>query len=89
MDSQKPEVIPPILVAPEALSPEALQNVLESFVLREGTDYGNTELSLEQKIKNLKIRIQKKEIVLAFDPNSESLTFLTQGEWTKLNKQFQ
>ncbi|MBC7466437.1 MAG: YheU family protein [Bdellovibrio sp.] len=78
-----------MLVAPEALSPEALQNVLESFVLREGTDYGNTELSLEQKIKNLKIRIQKKEIVLAFDPNSESLTFLTQGEWTKLNKQFQ
>jgi len=57
-------------------------------VLREGTDYGTHELSLEQKVKNLKVRIQKKEIVLAFDPTSESLTFLTQGEWTKLNKQF-
>lgn len=88
MDSQKPEIIAPILVAPEALSAEALQNVLESFILREGTDYGNSELSLEQKVKNLKTRIQKKEYVLAFDPNSESLTFLTQSEWAKLNKQF-
>lgn len=88
MDFKKDELIPPIEVTPESLSAGALQNVLESFVLREGTDYGNTELSLEQKVKNLKTKIDKKEIVLAFDPNTESLTFLTQSEWIKLNKPF-
>lgn len=85
MDNKK-EQIPPILVAPEALSSETLQAVLESFVLREGTDYGANELSLEQKIKNLNNKIQKGDIVLVFDPNTESLTFLTKAEWAKFNK---
>ncbi len=31
------------------ISPDALDNLLESFVLREGTDYGEHERSLEQK----------------------------------------
>ncbi|MFZ3229326.1 MAG: YheU family protein [Pseudobdellovibrio sp.] len=76
----------PIQVDPEALSAEALRGVIESFVLREGTDYGSVELSLEQKIKNLNNKIQKKDIVLVFDSESESLTFLTKAEWQKINK---
>lgn len=31
------------------ISPDALDNLIESFVLREGTDYGEHERSLEQK----------------------------------------
>ena len=31
------------------LAPETLDNLIESFVLREGTDYGEQERSLEQK----------------------------------------
>ena len=31
------------------LAPETLENLIESFVLREGTDYGEQERTLEQK----------------------------------------
>lgn len=79
-------VEPPIEVDPNSLSPEAVQGILESFVLREGTDYGSTEISLEKKVENLQRKIRRKEIVLVFDPQSESIAFLTQTEWAKLQK---
>ena len=33
----------------ERLSPEAIQGVIEEFILREGTDYGEKETSMETK----------------------------------------
>ncbi len=80
-NSEKPQ--PPVEVLPTSLSPEALQNILESFVLREGTDYGVNELSLEKKVENLKRKLDRKDIFLVFDPNTESITFLTKAEWAK------
>ena len=35
---------PPVEVPPEALSPLALRGAIESFVLREGTDYGERDV---------------------------------------------
>ncbi len=84
MKSNNDEGQPPIEVDPSALSVDALQAVMESFVLREGTDYGTQELSLQTKIDNLKKKMQRKEILLVFDPNTESVTFLTKTEWAKL-----
>jgi uncharacterized protein YheU (UPF0270 family) len=40
----------PLQIPPELLSPEALRGVLEDFVLREGTDYGLRDWSLEEKV---------------------------------------
>jgi uncharacterized protein YheU (UPF0270 family) len=34
----------------DQLSPEALQGVIEGFVTRDGTDYGEVEISLETKV---------------------------------------
>ncbi|SPZ01389.1 Uncharacterised protein family (UPF0270) [Proteus mirabilis] len=34
----------------QELSTETLDNLIESFVLREGTDYGMQEKTLEQKV---------------------------------------
>ncbi|TIE66479.1 YheU family protein, partial [Legionella pneumophila] len=36
-----------MLIPWQELSPEALENLIESFVLREGTDYGEHERTLE------------------------------------------
>ena len=83
MNENQNEVLPPVLVSPDELQPETLNSVLESYVLREGTDYGTREIGLEQKIENLRKKVEKKEIVLVFDPNTESLNFLTQLEWTR------
>ena len=42
--------IAPIRLAPDDLEPDTLRAVMESFVLREGTDYGVHETSLEDKV---------------------------------------
>ncbi len=71
------------------LSAEALQGVLEEFVNREGTDYGELELSLSQKTTLLKDQWQRGEVVLVFDPESETTTFIGRDDWRQLQTQAQ
>jgi len=82
--SQKPK--PPIEVPAEALSSEALNAVIESFILREGTDYGAQELSFETKLERIHKQLKSSEIKLVFDEVTESVTFLSKRDWDKLMK---
>ncbi|UOF02982.1 YheU family protein [Bdellovibrio reynosensis] len=66
------------------LSPETLQALIESYILREGTDYGANEVALETKLKQVRTQLDKKRIKIAFDPNTESVTLITADEWRKL-----
>lgn len=71
------------------LSAEALQGVLEEFVNREGTDYGELELSLAQKTQQLKRQWQRGDIVLVFDSESETTTFISRDDWRQIQTQSQ
>ncbi|MGH8231748.1 MAG: YheU family protein [Steroidobacteraceae bacterium] len=53
-----------------ALSAEALRGVLESFVLREGTDYGRREYSLEEKVAHVRRQLERGEAHIVFDPHT-------------------
>ena len=55
------------------LSPDALRGVVESFVLREGTDYGEREFSLEQKLAHVYRQLERAEAHIVFDPNTETI----------------
>ena len=63
----------PIDVPYEDLSGEALLGVIESFVLREGTDYGLHETSLEAKVAQVLIQLRRGEAHITFDPATESV----------------
>lgn len=71
-----PELAEPVEVPWQALSPEALRGVVEAFVLREGTDYGERELSHEEKVQQLLGSLQRGEARILFDPVTESVTLL-------------
>ncbi len=60
----------------ENLDPETLTSVIESFILREGTDYGVSEVSLETKIRQVLRQIEAGEVKIVFDEESESVTLL-------------
>ncbi|MGM0654359.1 MAG: YheU family protein [Thermodesulfobacteriota bacterium] len=60
----------------DQLSPEALQGVVEEFVTRDGTDYGETEISLETKIDQVRAQLKNGKAVIIFDQETESCTFL-------------
>ena len=55
------------------LSEEALRSVLESFVLREGTEYGERDVSLDQKVAQVTRQLQRGEAQIVFDPESETV----------------
>ena len=54
------------------LSEETLQAVIEEFVTREGTDYGEREYSLAQKIEQVKAQLKLGEVTINYDLDSQS-----------------
>ena len=53
------------------LSEDVLQALLEEFASRDGTDYGAVELTLEQKAGNLRRQLEREEVAILFDTESE------------------
>jgi len=64
---------PAVEIPHQELSPEALRGVIESFVLREGTEYGERDVPLETKIAQVLRQIERGEAQIVFDPNSETV----------------
>ncbi len=54
------------------LSPEALQGVIEEFISREGTDYGEVEVSPETSFRQVQQKLEKGSAVLIFDDETET-----------------
>jgi uncharacterized protein YheU (UPF0270 family) len=72
----------PIAVPHAELSADALAGVIKAFVLREGTDYGEREFTLEQKIANLRANIESGDAQILFDAHSASVDIVrTPGRW--------
>lgn len=63
----------PIVIPHTDLSAEALRGVLESFVLREGTDYGEREVSLDQKVAQVLRQLERGEARIIFDAGLETV----------------
>ena len=63
----------PVVVPHAALAPDVLTGIVESFVLREGTDYGEKEFSLEQKVAHVMRQLQRGEAQIIFDPTSKTV----------------
>ena len=73
MIPQDPETPLPVVVAPEELAGETLRRVVESFVLREGTEYGERDVALEDKVAEVLRQLDRGEAEIVFDPASESI----------------
>jgi uncharacterized protein YheU (UPF0270 family) len=56
----------------DKLSPEALQGVIEEFISREGTDYGEQEVPMETKFRYVKDKLKTGSAVLVFDDETET-----------------
>jgi uncharacterized protein len=69
-----------VLVPAGALSPEALEALMQEFVTREGTDYGLREYSLQEKVESVRRQLERGEVVIAFDLERESATLVLRAE---------
>jgi uncharacterized protein len=66
----------PVEVPYTELREDVLHAVIESFVLREGTDYGEKEHSLEDKVARVLIQLKQREAKIVYDPESDSVTIV-------------
>lgn len=57
----------------QELEEETLINIVESFILREGTDYGEQELSLQQKTERLLTQIRQEKVLIVWSELHESI----------------
>ena len=57
----------------QELDAETLNNLLESVVLREGTDYGEQELSFNAKVEQLRERLKRGDAVIVYSELHESV----------------
>lgn len=61
------------------LSTDVLKAVIEEFITREGTDYGDHEYSLAQKVEQVRSQLGRGEIYVSYDPESQSCQLNTSG----------
>jgi uncharacterized protein YheU (UPF0270 family) len=71
-----PDPPEPVVVPHTELAPELLRAVIESFVLREGTDYGEREVSLDDKVARVLRQLQRGEARILYDPETESVAIV-------------
>jgi uncharacterized protein len=60
----------------EQLPPQVLESVIEEFVTREGTEYGEHDVPLETKVRQVKKQLERGDIVVLFDGKSETVNLV-------------
>jgi len=63
----------PISVPHTELSADALRGVIEAFVLREGTEYGERDVPIDRKVADVLRQLERGEAQIVFDPNTETV----------------
>lgn len=54
----------------QQLQPDTLQALIEEFVSRDGTDYGECEASLSQKVSQVRSKLKSGEAVILFSEST-------------------
>jgi len=78
------ETLSPIEIPHDLLDLDTLKSVVDSFIFREGTDYGVQEVHHDTKTEQVLRQISKGQVRIVFDPNTESITLMTEQAWKKL-----
>ena len=55
------------------IAQDTLMNLIKEFVLREGTDYGADEVSLESKVAQVHSQILNGKLVITYSEEYESI----------------
>ena len=66
----------PIIVPWKDLPPDTLTNLIEEFVTRDGTDYGDQEVATSTKVEQVRNQLKKQEAFVVFDEVTESVSVM-------------
>ncbi len=63
----------------QVVEPETLTRMIEELVTRAGTDYGELELTLEQKVAQVILRLKAGEAEIHYDEEQETCEIIVIG----------
>jgi len=64
----------------DQLSPDTLRAVIEEFVTRDGTDYGEIEAPLEQKISQVYKELKSGRALILFDARKQTCNIFSKDD---------
>ena len=73
-----------MLIPWQQLNVDTLQRLIESYVLREGTDYGDEEIPLAEKTAAVLQQIQAGQVLILYSELHESVDLLTKHQYQQL-----
>lgn len=69
----------------QQIATETLDALIEEFVSRDGTDYGAIELTLEQKLEQVKYLLKQDKAVIWFDEATETISIFHREEMANIS----
>ena len=63
-----------------SLSEDVLNSVLEEYITREGTEYGERDFSLAQKLTHLKSQLKLGRVSITYDEETQSCSLATNSQ---------
>jgi uncharacterized protein YheU (UPF0270 family) len=70
----------PIEIPFHLLTDDALKGLIEEFVSREGTDYGQGEYTLDAKAASVRKQLESGRAVIVYDPATEGCNIVLKEE---------
>ncbi|MEJ2361358.1 MAG: YheU family protein [Gammaproteobacteria bacterium] len=65
------------------LSSDALQSLIEDFVTRDGTDYGQDEFSMQEKAAQLLARLESGDLLITYNEETQNCGLITKDEFRR------
>ncbi|KZN58513.1 YheU family protein [Pseudoalteromonas luteoviolacea] len=76
-----------MLIPFQQIDPTTLVSLIEHYVLREGTDYGDNEITTEQKVAQVKAQLQSGEALIVFSELHESVTIVSKAQFQAMQSE--
>lgn len=69
-----------MIIPIEQLDSVTLTRIIEAFVLREGTDYGENHFSLADKVEQVRQQLLKGEVVITWSEQHDSVNIIPRSQ---------
>lgn len=76
-----------MLIPWQELAADTLDRLIEAFVLREGTDYGDEEVNLADKVHHVRRQLEQGQVLIVYSQTEESVDLLTKQQYRYLAEQ--
>lgn len=78
-----------MIIPHQQLDKDTLYNLIESYVLREGTDYGEQEFSIQSKVAQVNQQLKTGDAMVFFSELHESVTIISKSEFKAMQSDIQ